>query len=212
MSFSTELSTGPVSSKIFRIEKDTIHYGENKIDSNTVSAFRYSKTVNKIQGIKTSTRFEFNLKTADEKEFDIVFAGVAGSTANMEKQYAKIMDLLFKMIGNRIMNDAYKSLLEGKPVNICDGSRLEPAGFVIIKSHFFRKNSEHLIKWEDLDYQYSDFATGYVKIKSIGEEESASVEYSMFSWNVPVLFSLLKWLYHDSDRIAMIYKANGIEF
>lgn len=212
MSFSTELSTGPVSSKIFRIEKDFIHFGESKIDSRTVTAFRYSQTVHKIQGIRTSTRFEFNLKSADEKEFDIVFVGVAGSTANMERQYSKILDLLFKMIGNRIMNDAYKSLLEGKTVEICKDSRLEPRGFVIIKSHLFRKNSEHLIRWEDLDYQYSDFATGYVKIKSIGEDENVSVEYSMFSYNVAVLYQLLKWLYADSDRIAMIYKANGIEF
>lgn len=211
MSFSAELSTGPVSSKILRIDKDLVQYGDLKIATASVTGISYSKTVNKINGITMSTRFEFHLKDAQDKDFDIVFAGVAGSTSNMEKQYAKILDHLFKLIGNRIMNDTYKSLLEGKPVNIC-GCRLEPRGFVIVKTHWLRKNTEHLVRWEDLDYQYTAFAMGYLKIQSIGEGENESIEFSMAGNNVAVLHSLLNWLYQDSERIAMIYKANGIEY
>lgn len=213
MSYSEELSTGPVSSKILRMDKNLIQFGDKKMATDSVTAFRYSKTVHKIQGIKTSTRFEFDLLGPNKEEFNIVFVGVAGSTANMEKQYSKIIDLLFKLVGNRIMNDMYKSLLEGKSVEICD-CRLEPRGFLIVKSHWFRKNSEHLVKWEDLDYKFTAFAMGFLKIKSISEtDENVSIEFNMgASYNATILYSLLNWLYHDSERIAMIYKANGIEY
>ena len=210
MNYSQELSTGPVSSKRIQITKEKIQFGDAVIATKDITGFRFIQTINKINGIRVSTAFEIHLGQRNEKdEFSIRFAGVAGSTANMEKQYSRIIDYLWDVAGNRILNEFYKTLLEGGSVKI-DNCTLTPSGVVIEKFKLFGKNAEHLVKWEDIDYGMT--MGGFLSIKSLGENGVSTNLNSGATLNVVILYSLLKWLYDDSDRIASIYQANGIEF
>jgi Na+-transporting NADH:ubiquinone oxidoreductase subunit NqrF len=212
MNYSGELSTGPVSSKKLKIDAQFIEFGDKKIATASITSYLYSQTVNKVNGIRLSTSFEFYLKDENEAVFKIQFVGVAGSTANMEKQYSKIVDCLGKLIGNRILNSLYKGLLEGRVQTVCNDCKIQPRGFVIINKRLFRKDTEQLVSWENIDFQFSAFAGGFLKIRSLAEDK-ASVEFNMSNtYNAWVLYDLLRWLFADSDRIAKIYEANGIAY
>lgn len=207
--YSEELSTGPVSSKPLRIDKDFISFDGKKIAVPAVEAYRYSQTENRVRGIRMSTSFAIDLLGKNGEEFEIHFAGLAGSTANMTRQYEKIIGLLQKLIGNPVMNRMYKSLLEGRSEDLC-GCTLSPKGFGFEKKRLFRKNTACLIRWEDLDFKISSL--GFLDIRSIGEEDhSVSINIAR-QYNAALLYALLNWMFQDSERIAMIYKANGIEY
>lgn len=209
MTYSEELSTGPVSSKRLVLTKDLVQFGDTAVPVAEITGLRYQQTVNKLQGIRVSTAFEIYLGRKDGTEFPVCFMGVAGSTANMEKQYSRIIEQLWSIAGNRILNGMYKDLLEGRS-NKISWFTLTPKGISIEKHKLFGKNSEHLVKWEDIDYSMT--TTGRLAIKSLaGDGAGAEIDCGS-TLNGFVLYSLLRWLYADADRIAAIYSANGIDY
>lgn len=209
MTYSENLSVSAFSSKPVSISKDEIRFDKEIISTSEITGFRYQQVEQKVNGFRVSTQFNVFLVKADGKEFPIQFVGTAGSTANMEKQYSRIIDLVWKYAGNRVLNEVYKTLLEGKFAKIGNAT-LTPRGVSIEKFKLFGKNSQHLIKWEDLDYHIT--VGGFLHIKSLGEESVSTDMNVGVTTNGIVLYSLLKWLYEDADRIAAIYQANGIEF
>jgi hypothetical protein len=209
MTYSEELSTGPVSSKQLVITNEGVRFDGVFVAAAEITGFRYQQTVNKLQGIRVSMAFEIYLSRKDGTEFPVCFMGLAGSTANMEKQYGRIIEHLWMIAGNRILNGMYKDLLEGRSIKISQLS-LTPKGIYVEKHKLFGKNTEQLVKWEDVDYGMT--ASSRLVIKSLaGDGVSAEID-CRGTLNGFVVYSLLRWLYADADRIAAIYYANGIEY
>jgi hypothetical protein len=209
MSYSAELAVNTFTNKIFRIESNLVSFDGRQVKTADITGYSFDKTEMRINGIKANKSYSIRMTIKDQKDLAIGFGGVALLTSAMQKHYEKITENLFKYVGKRIMNEAYKSLLEGKTITLAN-CKFSPQGLHITERKLFSSNIEHTVPWEDIDYK-NEWAS-FIDLKSLSNKSiKTSFSYGS-SENGEVLFHLLNWLYHDSDRIAAIYNANGIVY
>jgi hypothetical protein len=129
----------------------------------------------------------------------------------MENHLAQIIDNLWHYAGDPILNNMYKTLLQGGEFSVGDNIIVRPEGVVIVKKSLFSGPKEYLAKWEELDFNTHATANELL-LKRIGEHQVEALVGLTSTSNGLIFYSLLRWLYEDSDRIAAIYTANNIRY
>lgn len=207
MAYTVELKPHSFKTVKLSIDGDNISFGDKSIKTSEITGIAYGATQNTTNGVKTHANYSFKFGDDKGNELKVFFMGGAlGTTKGSEDTYQEIIAEVWRHVGDRLLAELRKALLEGKPFPV-GKSTLHPDGIHFERKPLFGSRKAYIIKWHDLNTQFSN---GDIIVSSSADKKAKIIYTPDTALNTNILYAFIEATRNDGQILGEIYRKHGL--
>lgn len=175
--------------KELAIDEESIQFQGKAIRRNEITGIQYWISAIQFYEFSVGVKYYIGLKTpADQLDITLkCYFGIGNSY--FKKLCNQVIDIVWDPVIDQIWNANIDLILSGGAMEV-GNCQINKEGIQISKGHLIAKQ-QHLIRWEDLDYEKK---YDRLVINSKKDHGIYTNLYYRNSWNIDVLMALLDWV------------------